>query len=254
MPLLEKIPLWPFFIIIIGLAMLCVEAGYRFGKRRRNVADHDPEAPVGAMVASTLALLAFLLTFTFSIAAARFDERRIAVLNEANAIGTAYLRADFLDEQMKRRVRGLLREYVDMRIRISEATVAEQISQSEAIQDKLWAEAAAAEKAHPTPSCALFISSINEVIDLHAKRVTVGFYARVPLIVWICLLVVACLSMTGVGYQCGLAGNRSWTGTIILVTSFGFVILLVADLDRPAEGLIRTNQQPLIDLSKKLRP
>ncbi|MBX9723235.1 MAG: hypothetical protein K2X81_17665, partial [Candidatus Obscuribacterales bacterium] len=78
--------------------------------------------------------------------------------------------------------------------------------------------------------------------------------ARVPFTVWISLLLVAGLSMAGVGYFCGLSGRRSWLEVIVLVSTFGIVMFLVADLDRPQQGLLRTNQQPMIELNQKLGP
>jgi hypothetical protein len=248
---IDYLPLWLVFVIFVGMALLCVEGGFRLGKRRRDRNAHEPQGAVGTMVAATLGLLAFLLTFTFNIAASRFDDRRTAVLDEANAIGTTYLRADFLSQPGKDRVRKLLREYVSVRLRPVDQ-IDKILADSNTIQTELWAEASAASQESPTPICALFINSLNEVIDMHSKRVAVGLYARVPQIVWACLLAVTITSMTGVGYSCGLAGSRSWLATLVLLTAFGLVIILVADLDRPREGMIRTPQQPMIDLSKKL--
>ena len=106
-PAPDALPLWAFFIVTVLLALLCVEGGFRFGKHHRKAAPNDNEAAVGSMVGSTLSLLAFLLTFTFGIAAARFDDRRTLVLEEANAIGTTFSRADLLEEPFRDTIKNL---------------------------------------------------------------------------------------------------------------------------------------------------
>jgi hypothetical protein len=93
---LDVIPLGVFFILATAGALLALEFGYRLGIWRRTHAQGEKDAPIGAMVGAILGLLAFMLAFTFSLAAARFDARRTAILNEANAIGTTYLRARLL--------------------------------------------------------------------------------------------------------------------------------------------------------------
>src|SRR4029450_7972437 len=96
---LAALPLWGLFLAILILVLLSVEGGYRLGKYRRSRSEEEKEAPVGAMAGATLGLLAFILAFTFGLAAARFDTRRQLLLDEANAIGTAYLRAGMLPER-----------------------------------------------------------------------------------------------------------------------------------------------------------
>src|SRR5438045_2424754 len=94
--LLDAVPIWGLFLATIGVVVLSVEAGIWLGRYRRRQTDQEKEAPVGGIVAATLGLLAFVLAFTFGLAATRFDARRQVVVKEANAIGTAYLRAGML--------------------------------------------------------------------------------------------------------------------------------------------------------------
>jgi hypothetical protein len=251
----DNVPLWLFFVTVLIVSLLWTECGFRIGQRRRKKQSDESGAPLGTIVASILALLAFLLAFTFNLACNRFDDRRAAVLNEANAIGTTYLRADFFDDPEKGQIKKLLREYVQVRVggTLSRPRVDLVISQSEALQDKLWSTAATLAREHQgSPICALFISSLNDVIDMHAKRITLGLYARVPLSVWIVLFVVSALSLAAVGFYCGMCGSRSWAEVFILITVFTLVMFLVADLDRPQEGFIKASQQPMIDLQQKL--
>src|ERR1700752_2385344 len=106
---IDALPLWALFIAILIIVLLSVECGYRLGKFRRSRTEQEKEAPVGTMVGATLGLLAFILAFTFGLAAARFDTRRQVLLDEANAIGTTYLRAGMLPDRGQQ-MRALLRD------------------------------------------------------------------------------------------------------------------------------------------------
>src|SRR5205807_3683427 len=129
------------FIAILFVVLISVECGYRLGKYRRSRHEQEKQAPVGTMVGATLGLLAFILAFTFGLAATRFDTRRQVLLDEANAIGTTYLRAGMLPEQGEQ-IRGLLRDYVDARLdAVRSGNVAKGIRRSENIQKQVWAEA-----------------------------------------------------------------------------------------------------------------
>ena len=128
---LDLLPLWAVFIVILLVVLLSVEFGYRLGKYRRRRREEEKEAPLGTMVGATLGLLAFILAFTFSLAASRFDNRRQLVLDEADAVGTTYLRAGMLPERGQQ-VRDLLREYVAARLdALQPGKLAEGIRRSE---------------------------------------------------------------------------------------------------------------------------
>ena len=257
MQAIDNLPLWAFFLAVVVAAIFWKECGYRIGERRLKARPNETQASLGTIVGSVLGLLAFMLGFTFNVALNRFDARREAVLHEANAIGTTYLRVEFFDAPYREEIKKLLREYVQVRIGGigSSRDNGPVIEKSEALQDKLWAIAANIGREHQnSPVCALFISSLNEIIDMHARRVTVGVHSRVPTSVWVVLFIISFLAMLGVGYYCGLSGNRSRAETLVLVTVFTLVIMLVVDLDRPFEGFIKTNQQPMIDLQKTLGP
>ena len=123
---LDVIPLWAFFALATTFAMLALDGGYRLGRWRHARVAEEKDAPVGAMVGAVLALLAFMLAFTFGLAASRFDARRQVALEESNAIGTTYLRTSLLPEPQRSETAKLLREYVDVRLRaVQERNVAE---------------------------------------------------------------------------------------------------------------------------------
>jgi hypothetical protein len=146
--------------------------------------------------------------------------------------------------------RRLLIEYVDVRLRaVESADVAEGISKSGELQRALWQQAtqAAAKDPHSIVT-GLFIQSLNEVIDLHSKRVMLALRNRIPGIVWFALYFITILAMGAIGYQEGLARSRRSLAIGALVFAFSIVILLIADLDRPTEGLLRVSQRALLDL------
>jgi hypothetical protein len=230
--------------------LVALEAGYRLGRRRSERSEHEKESLVGAAVAAMLALASFMLAFTFGIAGSRFDARRQAVLDEANAIGTTYLRASLLPEDRGKDIRRLLRQYVDSRLEaVRTGEIEKGLRRSGELHRQLWAEAEPIAKKHPESiQVGLFIQALNQTIDLHTTRVVASLYSRIPLVVWIALYLLAAVSVLGIGYQAGLTGKARSISFLILAVTFAVVLFLVADLDRPREGMLRVSQQALIDL------
>jgi hypothetical protein len=137
---LDLLPIWGVFLATVVVVLLAVEGGFRLGQYRRRRSEQEDRLPVGEMVAATLALLAFMLAFTFGLAASRFDVRRGLVIDEANAIGTTYLRAGLLPEPHWSDVRSLPREYVDVRLEaVQPGKLNQSIGRSEELHTRLWA-------------------------------------------------------------------------------------------------------------------
>ena len=252
---LDALPLWGLFIVILLLVLLSVECGYRLGKYRRAQHEQEKEAPVGTIVGATLGLLAFLLAFTFGLAASRFDTRRQLVLEEANAIGTTYLRAGMLPDRGEQ-IRALLRDYLGARLDgVHSGNITEGIRRSEEIQQKMWTEAENVGQKNPNSIVVgLFIQSLNETIDLHAKRLQAGIRSRIPGAIWVGLFSVAVLSLAAMGYLEGLTGTRRSLAVFAVAVAFAVVIELIADLDRPQEGVLRVSQQALLDVQRSMTP
>jgi uncharacterized protein (DUF2236 family) len=205
------------------------------------------------MVSATLGLLAFILAFTFGLAATRYDARRQLVLEEANAVGTTYLRAGMLPER-RDDIRALLRQYVDNRLTTARTReLAEGIRRAEQIQLQLWHLAVPiAEKNPASIIVGLFVQSLNDVIDLHAKRVTAGVRNRIPIAIWAALYSVAVFSFAALGYHAGLTRTRRSLALLPVAFTFSVVIGLIADLDRPWEGTLTVSQQALHDLRQTM--
>ena len=252
---IDIVPLSALFVGTFLVVMLSVECGWRLGSVQRRRHEREMDAPVATMVTASLGLLAFMLAFTFGMASSRFDDRRHLVLEEANAIGTAYLRAGLLAERTGE-IRGLLRDYLDMRLdAVRTGAVAAAIKQSEVFHEQLWAEAVSAARLNPdSPIVSLFIESLNDVIDLHEQRITSGLRTRIPGSIWIGLFTVASLSLGAMGYQIGLASSRRSLVIAAVAVTFSTVIWLIADLDRPQDGALTVSQQALVDARQAMDP
>jgi hypothetical protein len=253
--LLNVIPVWCFFPLTAAIGLMTLEAGYRAGKWHHRHAPDEKETSVATMVASLLGLLAFLLAFTFSMAASRFDARRQAVLEEANAIGTTYLRTRLLPEPQQSEIASLLRDYTGLRAhQLGSSGIADLIAQSERFHEQIWSRAViAAEKDRGSIMTGLFLQSLNESIDVHAKRVFVGLQSRIPLAIWLALFSLTLVSMASVGYQAGLSATRRSPEMLVLTLAFAGVLFLVVDLDRAHEGLLRVGQKSMINLHRTMQ-
>jgi hypothetical protein len=252
--LIDSLPILGFFMAFASVALITGEGGYRLGRWWQERTPGEQQGPTSMIVGSLLALLAFLLAITMGMASDRFDTRRKVVLAEANAVGTTYLRAGYLPEPASSEIRELIREYVPLRIVTNDlADIRARMVRSVEIQGKLWSITEELARAAPDSDVlALFISSLNETIDLHETRVIAGLYARVPETILILLLLGSMLTLGMVGYNAGLTGRRSPLTAVVLVAVLGAVVTLVVDLDRPRGGFLVVSQQPLIDLQEQI--
>jgi hypothetical protein len=250
----DSIPLVGIFLCTVIITLVSLEVGFFQGRKKARDPTHEKDSLVGSISGTTLGLLAFLLAFTFGMAVTRFDTRRLMVLDEANAIGTTYLRAGILPEPSRSEIRHLLKEYVDVRVKsVEQNKIREGMVQSERLLDKLWAEANSIGEKNPNSIVVgLFIQTMNETIDLHEKRVMMGIHNRLPGVIWVVLYFISILGMASIGYYAGLMEKRSVIANLVLTLTFSIVLVLVVDLDRPQHGLIRTGQAPMIDLQNKL--
>ncbi len=253
-------PLWLVFVTTLFIVLLSVYLGYMLGKFMRSRSENGGELFSGSVVTSSLALLAFMLAFTFNIAANRYTERKEILLDEVNTISTTYLRADFLPNPSRDEIKKLLREYVDMHALLVEREkwrntdqLQELVNEAESVQDKLWSYTVPFAIQYPdSESIGLFIGSVNELIDLHTKRVVVALQYHIPGAIWGALYLLSILAFGLVGYELGTAKTGSVLVSIIMAVTFSTVILLITDLDRPNEGNIYVSQEPMVQLQQKL--
>lgn len=248
---------WLVIGITSALLMGMAELGFRFGLRLHHAKDEPRKGQIAGTQGAILGMLALLLGFTLALAASRYEARRGLVLQEANAIGTTYLRAELLPESHQKEVGNLLRQYVDVRLDFYQAG-ASKPKQAEAeraaarIQSELWKHAVASGKEAPTAMVAAFINALNETIDLDATRMD-SLRNHIPGAMWLLVLAMAACGSYANGYGTGASGVRSLFTNVLLPLVIAVAITLIADLDRPRGGLIGINQQPLLDLKQSLQ-
>jgi hypothetical protein len=257
---IDQIPLWAVFLITTIILFTAAELGFHLGKWRKRRSKDEEKGQAGALMGAALGMLAFLLAFTFGMAGSRQDARKKLVLEEANAIGTAYLRAQILPEPSSSKIKGLLHEYVDVRLKAAQAgqfkkfdQVKQALARSEELHNELWALSVSLAKENSGSIFAgLFVGSLNEVIDLHSIRITKALRSRIPKSIIITLYFVAILTMTLMGYQAGLTGIRTLVARFALILAFASVMLLIVELDRPGKTMIKVSQQAMIDLQASM--
>jgi hypothetical protein len=237
-------------IFLVGLAVIFAasEIGWQFGIR----ASGHSARNVSTLESAMLGLLALMIGFTFAMALSRFDARRNAVLNEANSIETAALRARLLPEPHRTQALKTLQKYVTVRLEIvdSNAPYSELkaiVDRSNALQETLWHQAMAlAQEDKSQVPTGLFIQSLNDVIDNQGKRLA-ALRNTVPNIVVLMLFGVAALASAFAGYASGLDERHKRLPVYLMGLLVSAVILLILDLDRPTTGFVQVSQQPMID-------
>lgn len=239
--------------LLLALMVVAVEAGHWRGRRKQASTDTAAKDHVITIQGSMLGVLALLLAFSFSLALQRFDDRNAAVVNEANAIGTTFLRAQLLPTSVRGEVRELLRRYVHLRVQAGTITLDHGperdvlLAESNRILDALWdrARRAAAEAPDPVTS-GLFIQSLNGTIDAYGEHVA-ALRAHVPETIMFLLFGTFLMTAGVLGYAAGIAGHRPSSASYMLVGLIVVLAFVVIDLDRPRRGLITVNQTSLID-------
>jgi hypothetical protein len=250
---LDSLPFWAIYLLTVLVLLAAMEAGYRFTKANQRKRTAEGETGIGTMVSATLPLLGFLLAFMVGFSANLSTERRYLVIKEANAIGTAYMRAGYLDEPYRTESQDLLREYVDMRLAFLDPDKrVDAFLRSEEIHSELWRRAEQVARESPLDTTSLYIRSVNEVIDVHTERIIHGIEIRIPSTVLLGLFIVGMFTVFLVGMQSGYAEKRNYLALIVMVMILSVVFFLIIDLDRSQEGLMRVPQQALFDLQRHL--
>jgi hypothetical protein len=241
---------------IAGLLFLgCVvaaEFGYFFGKRRRVDVSLKKEH-VGAVQGALAALLGLLLAFSVSMAVTRFESRKVAVVDEANAIGTAYLRLSLLPEPRRSQADAKFKRYLDVRIQMArpdwftQAGVQLRAEQAQ-LQRDLWLQGVSASQPDPRAvTIGLYIQAVNDMIDSAGRR-DAGLRNHLPESVLYLIFVVCVSTLAVMGYASGLAGARSVTAVLIVSFVVAAVVFVMLDFDRPYRGVITVGQQSLLEL------
>ena len=255
-----QIPLWMLVVLFPLVLLFALEIGFRLGNRSRGI---DPS--IGERGASDvtltamLALLGLMLAFTYSFSLSRADLRKVALIDEVNAIGTAFLRADLLSEPGRREVRQRLFDYAKSR-HVEPGTIKTRsqleavVDRSVRLQSRIWPSLKLALRQSSemsAPERALLISATNDVLDAHTKKMAV-IYDRLPTAVLGLLLLIASASLAMAGYNSALRrrGNR-WRLTSFAMVLAGLMYIIL-DYDMMMRGLIQVDQQSMILLIEEM--
>jgi hypothetical protein len=250
--LFDSISLWITLVVAIASFWISFELGYRRGHRRAP-ADQDEKSQVSMVVAGLLGLVGLLLAFSFSIVEARLQARNTLVVDDANAIRTAFLRAGAIPKPHGAIVRDLLREYIADRLDVTPGNFKERLRQFARLHHDLWIQANSVADQYPNSDVvALFVESINEVINLAEQRLFTFLHRRLPLAVFGALFVVSLLALGGLGYSSGLTHSRAVVPTFVLILAIGIFEVLIVDLDRPLTRFSQISQEAMVDVKESM--
>jgi hypothetical protein len=244
--------IFTFFVLVIALGLfvgmvVLLEVGRRIGIRR---ARRDPEGAregVGAAEGAIFALLGLLIAFTFSGAVGRFDNRRNLIVEEANAIGTAYLRVDMVAPDLQPALRETFRRYLTARLDVYRkipdmAAVEAALAEVTRLQKDIWGQAVVASRApgsHPNVTV-LLLPALNAMIDITTTRLMAA-RMHPPVIIFAMLVALALAAALLAGHGMSKAKTRSWTHVVALAAAMSVALYVILEIEYPRLGLIRVD-------------
>ncbi|GFO66669.1 hypothetical protein GMLC_02480 [Geomonas limicola] len=243
--------------LFVGM-LFCLEVGRRIGIA---FLQHDPAANQGvsAIEGAVFGLLGLLIAFTFSGAASRFEDRRHLIGQEANCIGTAYLRLDLVPQDRQPELRDLMRRYLKLRTDTYRSPVSQwgpKLTEAGRLQGEIWDKAVRAshEPGVPSQTAMLLLPALNDMIDITTTR-QVATQNHPPRIVFImlCGLSLAGALLAGYGMACGK--RRSLLHVVCFSAIISLTVYVILDLEFPRAGLIRIDSadQVMLDLANSMK-
>ena len=250
---------FPLAVFVLSFVILWVAAqiGAHFLSGVRDLEPSEKDG-FGFILGATLTLLGLIIGFTFSMAIGRYDQRKNYEEEEANAIGTEYVRADLLPGANADKIHALLSKYLDQRIVFYQTRDQDALRQINAdaaqLQNQMWSEVKDAALVQPTPVAALVVSGMNDVLNRQGYT-QAAWWNRIPVAAWglMAAIAICCNMLIGFAARHGKDKFRNFMLVVLpLVISISF--LLLADIDSPRGGLIRVRPQNLLSLSESLHP
>ncbi len=240
--------------LFLGMVLL-LEIGRRIGIKRLQQDPEGARAGIGAVEGSVFGLLGLLIAFTFSGAASRFDVRRQLIVEETNAIGTAYLRIDMLPADAQPAVRELFRQYLDTRIEAYRKlpniqAAKEELAKAAETQNAIWKQAVAACRTSSSPQAAMLVlPSLNQMIDITTMR-SMATQMHPPMIVFVMLGIMALAGALIAGYGMASGRSRNWLHVLCFAAIMAITVYVIIDIEYPRVGLITVEafDQAMIDL------
>ena len=246
--------------VFLGVGMVAlVEVGRRLALRRIRREPGGQQSGVSAVEGAVFALFGLLIAFTFSGAGSRFDARRALVTEEANAIGTAWLRLDLLPPDAQPGLRALFRTYLDSRLETYRklpdvAAARQELTRSVQLQGQIWTQAVSAVRESSTTTAGmLLLPALNQMIDITTTR-TMATMMHPPLVVFLMLGALALMSALLAGHGMASGGQRSWVHVLGFATIVAATVYVIVDMEYPRFGMIRVDavDQVLRDLRQSM--
>lgn len=242
-----------FFLTVFLLIWFSFRLGIYFRARRPGRQPLDAN-DLNLILGATLTLLGLVIGFTFSMAVGRYDQRKNLEEEEANAIGTEYVRLDFLPPADAAKARSLLRDYLDQRILYYSTRNPQRLRQiatrTAQLQSNLWSAVSAPAGVKGDPVSALVLSGMNDVLNSQGYT-EAAWRNRVPLAAWALLIAIAVFCNLLLGYH---AHGKSTLLSFVLPIALSISFFLIADIDSPRSGIIHIQAQNLTSLADSLRP
>ena len=244
--------------LAVGI-LAALEVGRRIGARRLARDPAGARAGIGAVDGAVFGLLGLLIAFTFSGAASRFEARRGLVTEEANAIGTAWLRIDTLPVEAQPAMRELFRSYLDSRIATYRkvpdmAAAMEEYGRSAALQGEIWrAAVVGAQASSTTAATMLLLPALNQMIDITTTRL-VATQSHPPYVIFGMLMLLALAGGLLAGYGMAEGSGRNWLHMAAFALTMAIAVYVILDLEYPRLGLIRVDSadQVMVDLRRSM--
>lgn len=243
----------PLLVFVLSLAILWLaeRIGALLRWKGRPLEEEDRK-DFDVVLAATLTLLGLIIGFSFSMVINRYDQRKNYEEDEANAVGTEFVRADLLSTSDAAQIKGLLKKYLDQRLLFytitDTATLKSINAQTTQLQAALWSAVRQAIDNQPTPIAALVVSGMNDVLNSQGYT-QAAWSNRLPIAAWGLLVTIGVLCNLLIGY-CSRRGR--FTLTLILPLAVSVSFFLIADIDSPSRGLIRVYPQNLLSLARSL--
>jgi hypothetical protein len=241
------------FVISFVVLWLATKVGSWVRARRIDLDDRSRE-DLQFILGSTLTLLGLIIGFTFSMAISRYDQRKNYEEEEANAIGTEYLRSELLPPADASKIAPLLANYLDQRILFYKTRNSEELRQINAqtahLQDQMWSAVRLPASAQPTPVVALAVAGMNDVLNTQGYT-QAAWWNRIPVEAWSLLVAIAVCCSILMGYN--VRNPRSTITLLVLPLTVSISFFLIADIDSPRGGIIRVKPNNLINLAESFQ-
>ena len=248
---------WLIALLLFVGCLAAAEISFFGARRWKKGGSTLKKEHIKAIQTTVAALLGLLLAFSVSMAVDRYENRKASVVDEANAIGTAYLRVTLLPEPQRGEAEQAFKSYLDLRLELARpdwftAAGAELRARQSELQREIWKLGVSASQVDPRAvTTGLYVQAANEMIDSAGRR-DAGLRNHVPESVLYMIFAVCLVTVGTIGFFSGLEGARSLIATVLICVILAAVVFVIMDFDRPYRGILKVGQQPMAELRQTM--